>query len=70
MKDEIIKYVGKYIKYTSNQTKRESSGPWIGSVWPIRDGSSVVEINGAIHEIDTIEIIEVIDIENVKPSGN
>lgn len=59
-----------YIKYTSNQTEREGTMPWMGRVWPIKEGAQVVEINGSLHDIESVNIIEVMDIEKNKTTDN
>lgn len=64
--EELNNYVGKYIKYTSDQTERDGHGPWLGRVWPIREDAEKVEINGSLHLIESIKVIEELEIEKVK----
>ena len=49
-----------FIRYKSNATVKDSCAIWSGKVRDVVGKDGEVEINGVLHKVDTIEVLEIL----------
>lgn len=63
MKKQFKDCLGLFVRYKSNTTDADGGTAWNGMVRDVEGEDGEVCINGAMHKIDSIEILEIITIE-------